>query len=146
MKSKDLQNVVLSKYKHRHSRTETHKDLHGSVSLSTIEEWFKVIRSTSRITLLKATSHLRIVRTEVNIRQVKHRHDQLRVFWCRRIVRGLRISRTSAQRILKDDLNLQSYRKKVRPKISEDQEAKILKFANWIRTHFRKETIEIFVF
>ena len=67
-------------------------------------------------------------------------------FSYRKIARDLRISRTSAQRILKDDLKLKSYRIKVQPKISEDQKPKRLKFANWIRTNFRKEDTEIFVF
>ena len=41
-------------------------------------------------------------------------------FRARKIARDLRISRTSAQRILKDHLKLKSYRIKVQPKISED--------------------------
>ena len=40
---------------------------------------------------------------------------------------------------LKMILELKSYRKKVQAKLSEDQKAKRLKFANWIRTNFRKE-------
>ena len=58
----------------------------------------------------------------------------------------MRISRTSAQRILKDHLKLKSCRIKVQPKISEDQKAKRLKFANWIRTNFRKENTLRFLF
>ena len=53
---------------------------------------------------------------------------------------------TSAQRILKDDLKLKSYRIIVQPKISEDQKTKRLKFANWIRTNFRKEDTLRFLF
>ena len=60
-------------------------------------------------------------------------------FRAHKIVRDLRISRTSAQRILKDDLKLKSYRIKVQPKISEDHKEKRLKFSNWIRTNFHKE-------
>ena len=73
---------------------------------------------------------------------MKHRHD----FSCRKIARYLRISRTSAQRILKDDLKLKSYRIKVQPKISEEQKAKRLKFSNWIQTNFRQEDTLIFLF
>ena len=58
----------------------------------------------------------------------------------------LRISRTSAQRIFKDDLKLKSYRKKVQKKLSEDQKAERLKFANWIRTNFRKDGTLRFLF
>ena len=111
-----------------------------------LERWCKMIWNTSRITLLKSTGRSRTVRTEADIRKIKHRHDQLRVFSSHKIVSDLRLSRTSSQRILEDDLKLQSYRKKVQLKISEDQETKRLKFANWIRTNFRKEDTEIFVF
>ena len=89
-----------------------------------------MIRDISKITLFKSTGHLRTVRTAANIRKVKHRHDRLQVISCRKIARDLKISRTSAQRILKDDLKLKSYRIKVQPKISEVQKAKRLKFAN----------------
>ena len=126
MKSKDLQNLVLSKYKDGQSCIKIHKDLHGSVGLSTVEWWCKMIRDTGKITLFKSAGR----RTAANIRKVKHRHDRLQVFSYYKIARDLRISRTSAQRILKDDLKLKSYRIKVQPKISEDQKAKRLKFAN----------------
>ena len=105
-----------------------------------------MIRDIGKITLFKSTGRLRTVRTVANIRKVKHRHDRLQVFLCRKIARDLRISRTSAQTILKDDLKLKSYRIKVQPKISEDQKAKRLKFANWIRTNFRKEDTLTFLF
>ena len=146
MKSNDLQNLVLSKYKDGQSCIKIHEDFHGLVGLSTVERWYKMIRDTRKIMLFKSTGLLRTVRTAANIRKVKHQHDRLQVFSCRKIARDLRISRTSAQRILKDDLKLKSYRIKVQPKVSEDQKAKRLKFANWIRTNFRKEDTEIFVF
>ena len=129
-KYEDLENLVLSKYKDGQSCIKIHEDLHGPVGLSTVERWCKMIRDTGKITLFKSTGRLRIVRTAANIRKVKHRHDRLQGFSCRKIACDLRISRTSAQRILNDDLKLKSYRIKVQPKISEDQKAKRLKFAN----------------
>ncbi|CAF4205301.1 unnamed protein product [Rotaria socialis] len=88
----------------------------------------------------------RTVRTAANIRKVKQRHDRLRFFLCRKIARDLRISLRSAQRILKDDLKLKSYKKNTQPKNSEAQKAKRFKFANWIRTNFRKEDTLRFLF
>ena len=143
MKSKDLQNLVLSKYKDGQSCIKIHEDLHGSVGLSTVERWCKMIRDTGKITLFKSTCRLR---TATNIHKVKHRHDRLQVFSYRKIARDLRISRRSAQIILKDDLKLKSYRIKVQSKISEYQKAKRLKFANWIPTNFRKEGTLRFLF
>ena len=64
----------------------------------------------------------------------------------RKITCDLRISRTSAQRILKDDIKLKSYKNKVQPKLSEDHKAKRLKFENWIRMNFRREDTLRFLF
>ena len=139
MKSKDLQNRVLSKYKEGRSCTKMHEYLHGSMGLSTIEKWCKIIRNTGWIILFKPTGHPGTVRIEANIRMVRHWHDQLRVFLCRKIALDLRISRTSAQRILKDNLKLKSYKKKIQSKLSDNRKAKRLKFANWIRSIFPEE-------
>ena len=146
MKSKDLENVVLTKYKDRQSSIKIHEDLHGSLSLSTVESWCKMIRDTGKITLFKSAARLRTVRTAANIQKVKHRHDRLQVFSYHKIARDLRISLTSAQRISKDDLKPKSYKIKVQPKISEDQKAKRFKFANWIPTNFRQEDTSRFLF
>ena len=80
MKSKDLQNLVLSKYKDGQSCIEIYEDLHGSVGLSAVERWCKMIQNTGKITLFKSTGRLRTVRTAANIRKVKHQHDRLQVF------------------------------------------------------------------
>ncbi|CAF4052985.1 unnamed protein product [Rotaria magnacalcarata] len=105
-----------------------------------------MVRDTGRITLLRSMDRPRTVKTAANIQKVKQRHDRLRIFSCRKIARDLRISRTSTQRILKDDLKLKSYKKKTQPKTSEAQKAKRLKFANWIRTNFRKQDTLRFLF
>ena len=76
MKSKDLQNLVLSKYKDGQSCIKIHEDLHVSVGLSTVERWCKMIRDTGKITLFKSTGR----RTAANKGKVKHRHDRLQVF------------------------------------------------------------------
>ena len=77
MKSKDLQNLVLSKYKDGQSCIKIHEDLHGSVGLSTVERWCKMVRDTGRITLLRSMGRPRTVRTAANIQKVKQRHDRL---------------------------------------------------------------------
>ena len=105
-----------------------------------------MIRDTGKITLFKSAGRLRTVRIAANIRKVKHRHDRLQIFSYGKIARDLRIARTSAQRIPKDDLKQKSYRIEIQPKISEDQKAKRLKFANWIRTNCRKEDTLRFLF
>lgn len=59
MNSKDIDNLVLSKYTDGQSCMATHEDLHGSLGLSTIGSWCKMIRDTGRITLFKLTGRPR---------------------------------------------------------------------------------------
>ena len=48
MKSEDLKNLVLSKYKDGQSCIKIYEDLHGSLGLSTVERWCKMIRDTGQ--------------------------------------------------------------------------------------------------
>ena len=57
----------------------------------------------------------------------------------RRVATKLNISRISIRRILKNDIRLRSYKKIMEPSLSDDQRVKRKKFANWLRTNFRKE-------
>ena len=49
------------------------------------------------------------------------------------------IFRSSVQRILENDLKLQVYKIQNEPMPTDEHKAKRLKFANWVRTNFRKE-------
>ena len=49
MKSKDLQNIVLSKYQKGDTSTETHHHLNGGISLATIKSWCQMIRQSASI-------------------------------------------------------------------------------------------------
>ena len=51
----------------------------------------------------------------------------------------LDISERSVRRIMKKDLGLRPYKKVIEPLLSNDQKIKRKKFANWVRTNFRKE-------
>ena len=51
MKSKDFQNLVLSKYQNGNGPTKSFRDLNGSVSLWTIEWWCKAVRDAGSINL-----------------------------------------------------------------------------------------------
>ncbi len=56
-----------------------------------------------------------------------------------KLARELDISRTSVQRILSNDLRLQAYKIRNEPLVIDEHKEKRIKFANWIRTNFRKE-------
>ena len=68
--SKDLQNIVLSKYQNGDAPTKICRDLFGGISLVTVKRWCQMIRRTGSIELYAGP---RIVTTKENILQVKNR-------------------------------------------------------------------------
>ena len=52
-----------------------------------------------------------------------------------KLARELDISRSSVQRILKNDLELQAYKMQKEALFADENKEKRMKFANWIRTN-----------
>ena len=73
MKSKDLQNVVPSKYQNDDTPTKIYRDWSGAMSLRTIKRWYQMIRHTDTINLSSPPGCRRLVRTKANIKKVKDR-------------------------------------------------------------------------
>ena len=71
MKSKDVQKVVLSKYEKDDGTTKIFQDLNGTISLSTIERWYRRIRDSDSINLFKPPGRPRIIRTKGTIEKMK---------------------------------------------------------------------------
>ena len=63
MKSRDMQNVVLSKYDKSDGRTKIFQDLNDTISLSSIERWCRRIRNSGSVNLPKPPARPRIIRT-----------------------------------------------------------------------------------
>ena len=61
MKSKDLQNIGLSKYQKGDNPTEIHRHLNGEISLTTIKRWCQMICQSDCIHLLGTHGDSRIV-------------------------------------------------------------------------------------
>lgn len=139
MKSKDFQNLVLSKYQNGDGPTKIFRDLNGFVGLRTIERWCKTIRDTGSINLSSPPGRQRTIRTKGAIQKVKHRLERRKTVSSRKTARELSISRTSVRRILKNDLRLRAYKIQNEPLLTNEHKEKRMKFANWIRTNFRKE-------
>ena len=130
MKSKDLQNIVLSKYQNGDAPTKTCRDLNGGISLVTIKRWCQMIRRTGSIELSATHNGPRIVRTKENILKVKNRLRRKTGVSARKLSIELGISATSVRRILKIDLGLKPYKKIIEPSLSDDQKIKRKKFSN----------------
>ncbi|CAF4301541.1 unnamed protein product [Rotaria magnacalcarata] len=139
MKSIDFQNIVLSKYQNGDTPTKTFHDLNGGIGLRTIRRWCQMILQSGSITLSSPPGCSRLARTKGNIRKVKNRLRRKKRVSAQKLSMELDISERSVRRMLKNDLGLHPYKKVVEPLLSDDQKIKRKKFANWIRTNFRKE-------
>ena len=139
MKSKDLQNIVLSKYQNGDTPTKICRDLNGGISLVTVKRWYQMIRPTGSIELSGTHGGPRIIRTKENILKVKNRLRRKTGVSARKLSMKFGISATSVRQILKIDLGLKPYKKVIKPSLSDDQKIKRKKFANWVGNNFRKE-------
>ena len=128
MKSKDLQTVVKNKYENGDGPTKIYHDLGGVVSLRTIKIWVQMLNKTGSIDL----SHPPGRPTKANNSKVKYRLAHKKTVCTRRLTAEMNISRTSAQRILRNDLGCFSYKKIKQPRLTDLQKRKRVKFANWV--------------
>ncbi|CAM4784202.1 unnamed protein product [Rotaria magnacalcarata] len=69
MKSKDLQNIALSKCQSGDTSTKNFRDLNGGIGLRTIKRWCQMIRQTDSITLSSPPGCPRSARTKENIQK-----------------------------------------------------------------------------
>ena len=83
----------------------------------------------------------RTIRTKAMIEKIKRRLNRWKSLSSRKLARVLGISRSSAQRILKNDLELQAYKIQTESLLTDEHKEKRMTFANWIRTNFRQETM-----
>ena len=146
MKSKDIQKLVLSKYKNGDSATKISHDLKGALSRTTTFEWCRMIRTTGSIQLSTPPGRHRLVRTKKMIQKVKRRLNRKKKLSTRKLAIELEVSRRSVQRMLRDDLGCQAFKKRIEPLITDIQKGKRKTFANWIRTNFKKEQTLKFLF
>ena len=134
-----MQKVVLSKYEKGEYPKKIFDDLCGVVSLRTIERWCKSIRETGEINLQRSTGRPRIIRTNATIQKVRKKTNKKPQLSARKMALEMGLSETTVRRVLKDDLKLKAYKKTVQPLLTDEHKEKRKRFANWIRTNFRKE-------
>ena len=118
MKSKDLQNIVLSKYQNGDASTKICRDLNGGISLVAVKRWCQMIRRTGSIELSGTHGGPRIVRTKENILKVKNRLRRKTGVTARKLSMELGISTTSVRRIFKVALELKPV---IESSLSDDQ-------------------------
>ena len=105
MKSKDLQNIVLSKCKKYESLTEIHRHLSGAISLATIKTWCQMVGQSATSYMYCSTESQG---TKENIQKVKkHLHRKQGI--SSKTFEGTTV--TSVRRILKINLGLKPYKR-----------------------------------
>ncbi|CAF2764913.1 unnamed protein product [Rotaria sp. Silwood2] len=139
MKSEDLRKVVFRKYEDGDGVCKIFRDLNGSLGLNTIKRWCKMVRDTGSIQLSTSPDAPRLARTGEAIEKVKHKLDRKKMVTTRYLAKKYGISKSSAHRILTEDLELYAYKMTIEPKLTEIQKNKRKKFVNWIGNNFRKE-------
>ena len=130
MKSKDVQKLVLSKYEKGDGITKIFQDLNRTISLLMIERWCRRIHENGSINLFKSPSRPRIIRTKGAIEKVKTLLNRRNLVSSRKRAHQLGISQSSVQRILKNDLKLQTYKVYNEPMLTDEHKAKRVKFSN----------------
>ena len=97
-----------------------------------------MIRKTGSIQLSTPPGGPRFAQTSKTIQKVKHKLNQQMVS-LRSLAKDYSISKSSAYRILKDNLKLCTYKMRIEPKLTEEHKNKRKKFVNWVGHNFRKE-------
>ena len=88
-----------------------------------------MIRKTGSIQLSTPPDGPRFARTSKTIEKVKHKLNQQMVS-VRSLAKDYSISKSSAHRILKDNLKLCAYKMRNEPKLTEEHKSKRKKFVN----------------
>lgn len=146
MKSKDIQTVVKMKHENGDGPTQIYRDLAGVVSLQTIKLSIKRINNTGSIDLSSPTGRPRTARTKANIVKAKARLNQMKRVSTRRLAAEFNISKSSAHRILREDLGCFPYKKIKQPKLTYLQKQKRIKFANWVLNNYTKDDTKRWLF
>ena len=137
MKSKDLQNIVLSKYQKGDTPTEIHPHLNGGISLATIKAWYPMIRRSAT----RGTCRSKHTQgTNENTQKVKTYLHRKQKISARKLSSELEISATSVRRILKIDLGYKSYKNKIQSSVSDDQKVEWKQFSVASNKFLEKKT------
>lgn len=146
MKSKDIRMAVKNKSESGDGPAKIFRDLGGAVSLPTIKRWMRMLKTTGSINLSLPPGRTRTIRTKASIAKVKRRVNGKRPSSTRKLAAQLKISRTSVQRMLKEDLHYFPYKKTTEPRLTELQKKKRVQFANWVLNNFSKEDTKKWLF
>ncbi|CAF1264639.1 unnamed protein product [Didymodactylos carnosus] len=146
MKSKDTQEPVLRLHKEGLNENEIHEHLRGTVSRATIYSWVKSINRSGTIDLTSPKGRPRIIHTKTLTQKVTQRLSRKKKASSRILAKEMKVSHTTMRRIIKEDLGLKPYVKRVAPKLTEQHKIKRRSFGIWVRKNIRQSMKEKILF
>ena len=146
MKSRDLRTAVKNKYENGDGPTKIYGDADGIVPSRIMKSWIQMINRTEFIVLSHFPGRPRTTRTKTNILKVKRRLAEKERMLSRLSAGKMHISATSARRILREDLGCFPYKKIIQPKLTDLQNRKKIKFANWVLNNYTKKDTRKWLF
>jgi transposase len=139
MKSEDVRKIVLRLHDQGLNCRKIMQHLGGEVSKTTVNRWIKMFKESGEINLKSPTGRKRSKRTKRLIKQVKvHLLRAKRKMSTRKLAKVHNVSRSTMQRLIKDDLGYKSYIKRVAPKLTDSQKQKRFSFGIWVRKNVTK--------
>ena len=111
MKRLDMQKLALSKFQGGDGPNKIFHVLNRTIGLSIVKRWCKMITGTGSMSFCKLPWRPRSVRTKTSIKNVKQQLQRKKKYSIRKLSKKLGFSRTSVQRILKNDLKCYPYKK-----------------------------------
>ena len=119
MKSKDIHNLVFSKFQEREQLKKIYDDLNGTVGLRTIKRWYKLFRETGLVDLKRPPGRPRTIRTKAVIQKVKRKMNRKIPPSAAKLAVKMNLSETTVRRVLKTDLKLKPYKKIVQSLLTD---------------------------
>jgi transposase len=146
MKTKQVQDIVLSKLQSGQFPTQISRDLNGLVSTATIERWSRMYRDTGAIELSHPPGRTRSVRTKATVKRAKQLLKGKSKKSVRILARKLNVNRESVRRVIKHDLLCKPYKVYKQPKLTDDHKRRRVQFSNWVRNNLKKSQTNRIVF
>jgi len=140
MKDESIQRIALRLHEQGLSCRQISNQLTGEASKTTINDWIKRYHNSGKIGLKRPPGAKRTKRTKKLIQRVKKGILQKKTKKsARQLAKSLNVSRTTIRRVIKDDLGLKSYVKRVAPKLTDAQKKKRFSFCTWARKNVTKK-------
>ena len=139
MKHEGVRKIVLRLHEQGLSSRKIMEHLGGQISKTTVNRWVKMFQKSGKSNLKYSPGRKRPKRTKRLIKQVKVHFLQAKTKKStRKLAKTYNVSRSTMQRVIKDDLGYKSYIKRIAPKLTDVQKQKRFSFGISVRKNIKK--------